>query len=89
MKLFEDEFAAYCGSRIAVGVGNGLDALRFALLALGVELGDEVVVPALTFVATIEAVEQAGATPVLADISNDSAWTPQQRRRRSPGGRAP
>ena len=69
--LFEEEFAAYCGIGIAVGVANGLDALRFALLALGVEPGDEVVVPALTFVATIEAVEQAGATPVLADISAD------------------
>ena len=68
---FERAFAAYCGAGIAVGVANGLDALRFALLALGVEPGDEVVVPALTFVATVEAVEQAGATPVLADISAD------------------
>lgn len=66
---FERAFAAYCGTADAVGVASGLDALRLALVAAGVGPGDEVVVPAHTFVATVEAVTQAGATPVLADVS--------------------
>src|SRR5262249_12705783 len=53
---FENAFAAYCGTRHCVGVSSGLDALRLALIAAGLELGDEVIVPALTFVATFEAV---------------------------------
>jgi dTDP-4-amino-4,6-dideoxygalactose transaminase len=52
-----------------VGTSSGLDALRLALIAAGVGPGDEVVLPAQTFVATLEAVLQAGATPVLADVS--------------------
>lgn len=66
---FELEFAARCGRRRCVGLSNGSDALRLTLIAAGVEPGDEVVVPALTFVATAEAVVQAAARPVLADIS--------------------
>jgi dTDP-4-amino-4,6-dideoxygalactose transaminase len=66
---FEEEFARWCRTRCCVGVGSGLDALRLGLLAAGVEPGDEVVVPANTFVATVEAISQAGATPVLADAS--------------------
>ena len=66
---FERAFAAYCGTADAVGLASGLDALRLALVAAGVGPGDEVVVPAHTFVATVEAVTQAGATPVLADVS--------------------
>ena len=58
---FEEEFAEYCGTRFAVGLSSGLDALRLALLALGIGRGDEVIVPAQTFVATFEAVDQAGA----------------------------
>jgi len=65
---FEHAFAAFCGSKICVGVGSGLDALRLALHALGVGPGDEVVVPAATFIATFEAVSQVGATPVPADV---------------------
>jgi len=61
---FEDEFAAYCGARHAIGVGNGLDALRLILLGHGVGPGDEVLVPSNTFIATWLAVTQAGATPV-------------------------
>ena len=57
---FETAFAAYCGARHCVGVANGLDALRLALIAAGLEPGDEVIVPANTFVATFEAVSQAG-----------------------------
>jgi dTDP-4-amino-4,6-dideoxygalactose transaminase/DNA-binding CsgD family transcriptional regulator len=66
---FEEAFAAYCGSTHAVGVASGLDGLRLALLAAGIEPGDEVILPANTFAATIEAVVQAGGKPVLADVS--------------------
>jgi dTDP-4-amino-4,6-dideoxygalactose transaminase len=61
---FEEEFAAYCGARHAIGVGSGLDALRLILLGLGLGPGDEVVVPSNTFIATWLAVSQVGATPV-------------------------
>jgi dTDP-4-amino-4,6-dideoxygalactose transaminase len=66
---FEEEFAEYCGTTACVGTSSGLDALRLALLALGVDRGDEVVVPAHTFIATVEAVRQAGARPVLVDVA--------------------
>jgi dTDP-4-amino-4,6-dideoxygalactose transaminase len=66
---FEEAFAAWCGAAHCVGTASGLDALRLALVAIGIEPGDEVVVPAMTFVATAEAVTQAGGRPVLADIS--------------------
>jgi len=65
---FEKAFAEYCGSAECVGVASGLDALRLALLAGGIEPGDEVIVPAQTFVATFEAVTQAGGTPVVVDV---------------------
>lgn len=68
---FETAFAAYCGARHCVGVANGLDALRLALIAAGLEPGDEVIVPANTFVATFEAVSQAGGTPVPVDAGED------------------
>lgn len=66
---FERAFAEYCGTRHCVGVASGLDGLRLSLLAAGIGAGDEVVVPASTFVATLEAVSQAGATPVVVDVS--------------------
>jgi dTDP-4-amino-4,6-dideoxygalactose transaminase len=66
---FEDAFAAYCGTTHCVGLASGLDALRLGLSAAGLEPGDEVIVPAGTFLATVEAVVQAGGVPVLADIS--------------------
>jgi dTDP-4-amino-4,6-dideoxygalactose transaminase len=61
---FEQDFADFTGTRHCVSVGNGLDALRLVLLAMGVESGDEVIVPSNTFIATWLAVSQAGATPV-------------------------
>ncbi len=61
---FEEEFAAYCGATHAVGVGNGLDALHLALRAMGVGAGDEVIVPANTYIATWLAVTMTGAKPV-------------------------
>ena len=68
---FEEAFAAFCGSSHCVGVASGLDALRLALIALGLEPGAEVIVPAMTFVATFEAVSQAGGVPVPVDVSED------------------
>jgi dTDP-4-amino-4,6-dideoxygalactose transaminase len=68
VEAFEREFAADVGVRHCVGVANGTDALTIALRALGIGEGDEVVVPALTFYATAEAVVNAGARPVLCDV---------------------
>lgn len=73
LKAFEQEFASYCGARFAVGVGNGLDAIRLGLKALEVGNGDEVIVPAFTFIATWLAVTDAGATPVPVDVRPDTA----------------
>jgi len=64
VEAFEAEWAAYCEAKHAVGVANGLDALHFALRALGVGAGDEVIVPSNTYIATWLAVSQCGATPV-------------------------
>lgn len=64
---FESAWARYCGARHCVGIGNGLDALRLGLTALGVEPGDEVLVPAHTFVATWLAVSAVGAVPIPID----------------------
>lgn len=68
VERFEQEWARYCGTGEAVGVANGTDALVLALRALGIGPGDEVVVPANTFVATAEAVVLAGARPRFADV---------------------
>lgn len=64
VSAFEQEFAAYCGARHAVGVGNGLDALTLILRAMDIGPGDEVIVPANTYIATWLAVSYAGAKPV-------------------------
>ncbi len=68
VERFESEFAALCGTRTAVAVANGTVALHLALLALGLEPGDEVLVPALTYVATANAVRYVGAEPVFVDV---------------------
>jgi dTDP-4-amino-4,6-dideoxygalactose transaminase len=65
---FEREFATFCDSRFSVGVASGTDALRFALMAAGVEPGDTAVTAPLTFIATTEAISQAGAVPDFVDI---------------------
>ena len=65
---FEKNFAAWCGTPHCVGCGNGLDALHLILKAAGIGEGDEVIVPAQTFIATALAVTYAGATPVCVDI---------------------
>ncbi len=64
---FEKEFAAYCEVKECVGVGNGLDAIRLILAAYDIGNGDEVIVPANTFIATVLAVTYVGATPVFVD----------------------
>jgi dTDP-4-amino-4,6-dideoxygalactose transaminase len=72
VEQFEAEWAAYCGVGHAVGVANGTDALQLTLTALGIGPGDEVIVPANTFVATAEAVVLAGAIPRFADVCPDT-----------------
>jgi dTDP-4-amino-4,6-dideoxygalactose transaminase len=67
---FEEAFAEACGTAECVGVSSGIDALRLLLQAAGVAPGDHVIVPAMTFVATFEAVSQLGATPVPVDVSH-------------------
>jgi dTDP-4-amino-4,6-dideoxygalactose transaminase len=69
---FEKEWAAYCGAGHAVGVASGTDALELCLIALGIGAGDEVIVPANTFIATAAAVVRVGATPRFADVSDDT-----------------
>ena len=70
-KMFESEFAAYIGVAHGIGVGSGTEALHIALKACGVGLGDEVITVSHTAVATVAAIELAGATPVLVDIEPD------------------
>lgn len=69
---FEREFAAYCGLGHAIGVSNGLDAIHFILRGYGVGPGDEVIVPAHTFIATWLAVSCVGATPVPVDVNPET-----------------
>jgi dTDP-4-amino-4,6-dideoxygalactose transaminase len=71
VEAFEREFAPYCGAAEAVAVNSGTSALHVALLAAGVRPGDEVITVPFTFVATIAAIEYAGAKPVLVDIEPD------------------
>ena len=65
---FENEFAAYIGSKFAIGVNTGTSALHLALLAADIGPGDEVITVAFTFVATVAAIHYTGARPVLVDI---------------------
>lgn len=67
-EALEQEFAAYCGTSYAVGVGSGTEAIHFALLACAIGPGDEIITSPNTFFATVEAIIQTGATPVFADI---------------------
>jgi dTDP-4-amino-4,6-dideoxygalactose transaminase len=69
---FEKTFAAYHGAKHGIGVVNGTVALRLALLAAGIEAGDEVIVPPYTFLATASAVVECNATPIFADIQLDT-----------------
>src|SRR2546421_87247 len=69
---FEEEFAAYCGSLYAIGVGNGTDALWLTLLALGIGPGDEVITVPNTFFATVEAITYCKAQPVFVDVDENT-----------------
>lgn len=71
LKSFESNLADFVGSKYAVGLNSGYDALHLSLRALGIKEGDEVIVPAHTFVATCSAVVNVGATPVLVDVARD------------------
>ncbi len=71
LKAFECNLAAFVGTRFAVGVNSGYDALHLSLRALGIKEGDEVIVPAHTFVASCSAIVNSGATPVLVDVKKD------------------
>ena len=68
VKKFEGEFASYIGTRHCIGCANGTDAIELALKALGVGMGDEVIVPALTWIATAGAVSNVGAEPIFVDV---------------------
>ncbi len=72
VEAFEQEFAGYCESEFAVGVSSGTEALSLSLRALGVGPGDEVILPANSFIATAEAVSAVGALPRLVDVDPDS-----------------
>ena len=71
-RLFEKEFAAAAGCQYAVALANGSLALELALYVLGIQPGDEVIVPSRTFVASASCVAVRGATPVFADVDRDS-----------------
>ena len=70
VEAFEKAFAAYCGTRYAVGVNSGTMALQLALLALDVKPGDEIITVAQTFIATAEAISWCGSTPVFIDVED-------------------
>src|ERR1700736_4102930 len=71
---FEREFATFCGAKYCVGVNSGTDALRFAFMACGVEAGEIIVTVPHTFIATTEAISQAGAKIAFVDI-NEQTYT--------------
>lgn len=73
LDAFEQEFAAYCGASHCVGLGNGLDALTLSLQARGIGRGDEVIVPAQTFIASWLAASMVGATLVPAEVEDGTA----------------
>jgi len=72
VKSFEDEFAAFCGTKYAMTCVNGSVALRIALIAIGVKPGDEVIIPPYTFIATATIVLEANCVPVFVDIDPDT-----------------
>lgn len=68
VKAFEEKMASYCGTRLAIGVASGTDALILSLIACGVKPGDEVITTPFTFIATAEAITRCDAVPVFVDI---------------------
>src|SRR5437879_12496936 len=88
LEQFESEFAEFCGAKYCVGVSSGTDALRFALIAAGIGRGDVVVTVPNTFVATIEAILQVGATPAFVDIDPQTFRSEERRGGKGRGTRA-
>lgn len=78
VRQLEEEFAKYCGVKYALGVTSGSSALKVALTAMDVGPGDEVLVPAFTFLATYEAVLEVGAIPVMCDIDDTLNFDPNE-----------
>lgn len=76
LEAFEKAFARYCGVGHCIGVGNGLDALMLALHAIGVRAGDDVLVPAFTFIATWNAVSLLGARPIPVEVDENGLMDP-------------
>src|SRR5216683_1354331 len=72
VRAFDQEWAAYCGTKHAIGVGSGTDALQLAIRACGVSSGDEVITVSHTFFATVEAIIYANARPILVDVDEMS-----------------
>jgi len=72
LAAFEQEFAAFCNTRYAIGVSNGTDALQLALLAYGIGPGDEVITVPNTYIATVFAITYVGAIPVFIDVDSDT-----------------
>ena len=72
VKTFQEHLETYTGARHVIPVGNGTDALQIALMALGLQPGDEVITPTFTFIATAEVVALLGLTPVVVDVEWDS-----------------
>lgn len=77
LRTFEGHFAAFVGARYAVGVNSGYHALHFSLQAAGVKAGDEVITSGHTFVATVSAIVNVGAIPVLVDVGDDYNLAPE------------
>src|SRR5436190_17635041 len=69
---FEEKFAAYTGAKYAVAVSNCTTALHLALLVAGVEKGDEVICPSLSYIATANSIVHAGGTPVFAEVISET-----------------
>lgn len=82
LRLFEKELAQYTGSKYAIGVANGTDAIWLALLAAGIEKGDEVIVPSHTYIASPAAIKFVGAEPILAECSSDHLLDPNDLKKR-------
>lgn len=73
VEAFEKDFAKYCGTKYAIGVGNGTSAIELILMALGIGRGDEVITVTNSFFASSEAISLVGATPILVDCREDDA----------------